>query len=80
MTIGRILDEKLMVGVVTEIECSICNKIYFPDDTDISLNGNQYFKNCKECRKHRLELKKNYEEKKRVKPSQVGQSRGTKSA
>jgi hypothetical protein len=64
MTIGRTLDEKLMVGVVTEIECSICNKIYFPDDTDISLNGNLYFKNCKECRKHRLELKKKYEEKK----------------
>jgi len=67
MTIGRTLDEKLLVGVVTEIECSICNKIYFPDDTDISLNGNQYFKNCKECRKHRLELKKRYEEKKRAK-------------
>ena len=80
MTISRKLDDKLMVGVVNEIECSICNKIYFPDDTDISLNGNQYFKNCKECRKHRLELKKRYEEKKRAKPSQVGQSRGTKSA
>lgn len=59
MAIGRILDEKLMVGVVTEIECSICKKTYFPVDSDISLNGNQYFKNCKECRKHRLELKKN---------------------
>ena len=59
MTIGRILDEKLMVGVVNEIECSICKKTYFPVDSDISLNGNQYFKNCKECRKHRLELKKN---------------------
>lgn len=67
MTIGRKLDDKLMVGVVNEIECSICNKIYFPDDTDISLNGNLYFKNCKECRKHRLELKKKYEEKKRAK-------------
>jgi len=66
MTIGRTLDEKLLVGVVTEIECSIYNKIYFPDDTDISLNGNQYFKNCKECRKHRLELKKKYEEKKKA--------------
>jgi hypothetical protein len=67
MTIGRILDEKLMVGVVTEIECSICKKTYFPVDSDISLNGNQYFKNCKECRKHRLELKKRYEEKKLTK-------------
>lgn len=37
MTIGRILDEKLMVGVVTEIECSICKKTYFPVDSDISL-------------------------------------------
>ena len=67
MTIGRILDDKLMVGVVNEIECSICKKTYFPVDSDISLNGNQYFKNCKECRKHRLELKKRYEEKKRAK-------------
>jgi len=67
MTIGRILDEKLMVVVVNEIECSICKKTYFPVDSDISLNGNQYFKNCKECRKHRLELKKRYEEKKRAK-------------
>ena len=67
MTIGRTLDEKLLVGVVTEIECSICNKIYVPDDTDITLNGNQNLKNCKECRKHRLELKKKYEEKKRAK-------------
>ena len=64
MTIGRILNDKLMVGVVNEIECSICNKIYFPVDSDISLNGNQYFKNCKECRKHRLELKRKYELKK----------------
>lgn len=38
MTIGRILDEKLLVGVVTEIECSICNKTYFPVDSDISLS------------------------------------------
>ena len=59
MAIGRILNEKLMVGKVTEIECSICKQTYFPDNSDISLNGNQYFKNCKECRKHRLELKKN---------------------
>ena len=61
MTIGRILNEKFMVGIVTQIECSICKNIYFPDDSDISLNGNQYFKNCKGCRAHRLELKKKYE-------------------
>ena len=67
MTIGRKLDDKLMVGVVNEIECSICNKIYFPDDTDISLNGNLYYKNCKACRANRLEIKKRYEEKKRAK-------------
>ena len=61
MTIGRILDEKLMVGIVSQIECSICKETYFPEPSDISLNGAQYFKNCKECRKHRLELKKKYE-------------------
>lgn len=66
MTIGRILNEKLLVGIVNEIKCSICKNIYFPDDSDISLNGNQYFKNCKGCRKHRLELKKKYDEKKRA--------------
>lgn len=66
MTIGRILNEKLLVGIVNEIECSICKNIYFPDDSDISLNGNQYFKNCKGCRAHRLELKKKYDEKKRA--------------
>ena len=60
MGVGRILNEKLMVGVVTEIECSICKQTYFPDNNDISLNGNQYFKNCKGCRAHRLELKKKY--------------------
>ena len=60
MAVGRILNEKLRVGVVTEIECSICKQTYFPDNSDISLNGNQYFKNCKECRKHRLELKRKY--------------------
>ena len=61
MTIGRILDEKLLVGIVTQIECSICKETYFPEPSDISLNGNLYFKNCKECRKHRLELKRKYE-------------------
>ena len=65
MVVGRILNNKLMVGLVTQIDCSICNKIYIPNDTDISLNGNQYFKSCKRCREHRLELKKKYEEKKR---------------
>lgn len=59
MAIGRKLNEKLMVGVVNEIKCSTCKKTYFPVDSDISLNGNQFYKNCKECRKHRLELKNN---------------------
>lgn len=59
MVVGRILNQKLMVDVVTEIECSICKQTYFPDKSDISLNGNQYFKNCKGCRAHRLELKNN---------------------
>ena len=66
MTIGRILNEKLLVGIVNEIKCSICKNIYFPDDSDISLNGNQYFKNCKGCRAHRLEIKRRYEAKKRA--------------
>lgn len=38
MTIGRILNEKLLVGIVNEIKCSICKNIYFPDDSDISLS------------------------------------------
>jgi hypothetical protein len=66
MTIGRILNEKLMVGIISQIDCGICKKTYFPDNSDISLNGNQYFKNCKECRKHRLELKRKYENKKSI--------------
>ena len=60
-------DKYRLVGEVSDILCNICKKIYIPDDTDISLNGNFYYKNCKECRKHRLEIKKRYEAKKRAK-------------
>jgi len=61
MTIGKILDPKLMVGIVTEIKCRICKDKFSPDNKDISLNGSQYFKNCKQCRAHRLELKRKYD-------------------
>jgi len=54
-------DRKRLVGVVFEIDCSICKKKYTPDDTDISLNAKFYYKNCKQCRQHRLELKRKYD-------------------
>lgn len=49
------LDPKRLVGEVSEIQCTICKNIYIPVNSDISLNGSQYFKNCKECRSRRLE-------------------------
>lgn len=52
------LDPKRLVGEVSEIQCTICKNVYIPVNSDISLNGSQYFKNCKECRARRLELKK----------------------
>ena len=72
-------DKYRLVGEVSHILCNICNKIYIPDDSDISLspskmdasfqdlNGNFYYKNCKGCRAHRLEIKRRYEAKKRAK-------------
>jgi hypothetical protein len=51
-------DRKRLVGAVIEIDCSICKLKYTPDTSDTSLNGNFYYKNCKQCRQHRLELKK----------------------
>lgn len=51
-------DRKRLVGIVFEIDCSICKLKYTPDVCDISLNGKFYYKNCKQCRHHRLELKK----------------------
>lgn len=57
-------DKYRVVGEVSHIPCNICKKIYKPDNSDISLNGNFYYKNCKECRAHRLEIKRRYEAKK----------------
>jgi len=51
-------DKKRLVGVVSFVKCNICKENYNPDDSDISLNGNFYFKNCKGCRKSRVEMKK----------------------
>ena len=49
--------KKRLVNVVSFIKCTICKQNYFPNDTDISLNGYFYFKNCKICRKNRAEMK-----------------------
>jgi len=51
-------DKKRLVGLVSEVQCAICKKKYTPTDRDISLNGNFYYKNCQQCRAHRVELKK----------------------
>lgn len=47
-----------LVGQATFIKCTICKENYIPDNKDISLNGNFYYKNCKDCRKKRVEFKK----------------------
>ena len=49
---------KRLVGAVNEIDCGLCQLKYTPDASDISLNGSLYYKNCKQCRQHRLEMKK----------------------
>jgi len=51
-------DKKRLVGYVSFVKCNICKEHYYPDDTDISLNGNFYYKNCKICRKSRVDMKK----------------------
>ena len=50
-------EKKRIVGLVSFVKCSICKNDYEPDDKDISLNGNLYYKNCKPCRNHRQQLK-----------------------
>jgi hypothetical protein len=50
-------DVKRLVGVVSFVKCNICKKNYVPDDKDVSLNGNLYYKNCKICRRSRVEMK-----------------------
>ncbi len=59
------LDPKRLVGIVTEIKCSKCKEIYYPDKKDISLNCSLYYKYCKQCRQHGLELKRKYDIRKR---------------
>jgi hypothetical protein len=49
--------EKRLVGIVSFVRCNICKKDYVPDDKDVSLNGNLYYKNCRICRRNRVEMK-----------------------
>ena len=51
-------EKKRLVGIVSFVKCNICRNNYIPDDKDVSLNGNFYYKNCKICRKRRAEMKK----------------------
>jgi hypothetical protein len=44
------IDPLRLVGVVTEVKCKKCKYHYKPDNADISLNGNMYYKLCKPCR------------------------------
>ena len=50
-------ERKRLVGIVSFVKCNICKQNYAPDDRDISLNGNLYYKNCKICRRSRVEMK-----------------------
>ena len=48
---------KRLVGIVSFVKCNICKGNYVPDDKDVSLNGNLYYKNCRICRKSRVDMK-----------------------
>jgi hypothetical protein len=50
-------EKKRLVGIVSFVKCNICRNNYIPDDKDVSLNGNFYYKNCKICRRRRMEMK-----------------------
>jgi hypothetical protein len=50
-------ERKRLVGYVSLVKCNLCKKDYVPDDKDISLNGNLYYKNCRVCRRSRVEMK-----------------------
>ena len=50
-------EKKRLVGIVSFVKCTICKNNYTPDKHDISLNGNFYYKNCKDCRKSRVDMK-----------------------
>jgi hypothetical protein len=52
------LDSKRLVGVAVVITCSRCKHDYTPDEKDISLNANLYYKLCKHCRAYCLKSKK----------------------
>ena len=55
------LDSKRLVGVAVVITCNRCHHDYTPDDGDISLNANLYYKLCKPCRAYCLKSKKKRE-------------------
>jgi hypothetical protein len=55
------LDSKRLVGVAVVITCNRCKHDYTPDESDISLNGNLYYKLCKRCRAYCLKSKKKRE-------------------
>lgn len=48
-------EKKRLVGKVKFVKCSKCLNDYEPNDTDISLNGYFYWKNCRTCRAKSLE-------------------------
>ena len=50
-------EKKRLVGIVSFVKCNICKQNYVPDDKDVSLNGNLYYKNCRICRRNRVEMK-----------------------
>jgi hypothetical protein len=51
------LDQKRLVGVAVVITCNRCRHDYTPNDKDISLNANLYYKMCKCCRAYCLASK-----------------------
>lgn len=55
------LDSKRLVGVAVVVKCSRCKHDYTPNDGDISLNANLYYKLCKACRAYCLKSKKKAE-------------------
>jgi len=55
------LDQTRLVGVAVIITCNRCHHDYTPDDKDISLNVNLYYKLCKLCRAYCLASKKRRE-------------------
>lgn len=50
-------DAYRVVDSVSAVKCSVCRRDYTPDNTDISLKSNLFFKSCKNCRFKRLLMK-----------------------